>query len=51
MRKVVLMSNNLHKIEEFSHALKEFGIEVLSAKDIGVVDEPIEDVEEASSCQ
>jgi XTP/dITP diphosphohydrolase len=43
MRKVVLMSNNLHKIEEFSHALKEFGIEVLSAKDIGVVDEPIED--------
>lgn len=43
MQQVVLMSNNKHKIEEFSHALSEFGIEVLSAKDIGVYDEPVED--------
>lgn len=43
MKQVVLMSNNEHKIQEFRNALKEFNIEVLSAKDIGVNQEPIED--------
>ncbi len=43
MKQVVLMSNNEHKINEFKDALKEFDIDVLSAKEIGVNEEPIED--------
>lgn len=43
MKKFVLASHNAHKIQEFQDALKEFGIEVISASDLGIEEEPIED--------
>ena len=41
--KLVIASNNAHKIEEFRTALKGLNVEVLSLKDLDFTDEIIED--------
>ena len=43
MKKFVLASHNAHKVQEFQDALKEFGIEVISASSLGIDEEPVED--------
>ena len=43
MKKIVLATHNAHKVQEFQDALKEFGIEVISASSLGIDEEPIED--------
>lgn len=42
-RKLVLSTNNKHKVEEIKNILKDFPIEVLSKKDVGMADFDVEE--------
>lgn len=41
--KIVLASNNAHKLQEIRAILNELGMDVVSQKEIGIIIEPVED--------
>lgn len=43
IKKIILASNNAHKIEEFVSMFKDFNVEVISLNEAGIACDPIED--------